>query len=152
MNTVTTHIERVRAEVAECLAVPDSFPLLVAKPDARMQERLGLAAQKALSRRFDDKAPVSAFGELTWHTFKSKRHAALESAFPKEDVEARHRRQRAEVLVDATTRRHPRTLCEAFPDERAPALHIPRPRAPLLTKSVGWALVATGVLLVIAAH
>ena len=75
-------------------------------------------------------------------TFKSTRHLAMYE--PTEDVEARYRRQRQELLD--TTRRYHRTLADAFPDERAAAVHIPRRRAPLVTKPVVLVLIALAVI------
>ncbi len=91
---------------------------------------------------------------MNGHAFRSERHFALSNTFPPDDVEARYRRQRTEANPQEwldTTRRHPRTLAEAFPDERAAALHVPRPRAPVFTKPmfvVALALVATWILVV----
>ncbi len=79
--------------------------------------------------------------------FKSERHLALSDAFPSED-ENRHQRHRIEY---DTTRRYARSLAEAFPDERAAALHIPRPRSPIFTRSVGVVLGLVVVSLVAAA-
>jgi len=70
----------------------------------------------------------------------------MAQAYPAEDVEVRYRRQREELLD--STRRYARSMSEAFADERAPAIHLPRRRAPLLTKSVGLALL---VLIVVCA-
>ena len=60
----TKHLDLVRANLAEYLATPASFPIVVAKPDAQMQDRLDAADAKARGRRFDDVAKVSAFSEL----------------------------------------------------------------------------------------
>ena len=75
-------------------------------------------------------------------TFKSTRHLAMYE--PTEDVEARYKRQRQELLD--TTRRYHRTLADAFPDVRATAGYIPRRRAPLVTKPVVLVLIALAVV------
>ena len=63
--------------------------------------------------------------------------------------EERHRRHRAEV--SDTTRRHPRSLADAFPDERAEWLDIPRPRGKVFTRSVAVCFVLLLVIAVVIA-
>ena len=57
-------VEKVRAAVADYLDTPDSFPLIVPEIDGRMQDRLDAQDAKARSRRFDDKAVITGFGEF----------------------------------------------------------------------------------------
>jgi len=57
--------EVVRAELADFLATPAGNPRVMVLPERTMQDTLDEADKKhLLGRRFDDKAPVSAWGAL----------------------------------------------------------------------------------------
>jgi hypothetical protein len=60
-----TPAEVVRAELAGYLTTPAANPRVMVLPERTMQDALNEADKKHLAgRRFDDKAPVSAWGEL----------------------------------------------------------------------------------------
>jgi hypothetical protein len=59
-----TPVERVRLAVAEYLATPDSYPLIVpAKPDHGTEDMLARAHAKQERRRFTGE-PITNFGSL----------------------------------------------------------------------------------------
>jgi hypothetical protein len=58
-----TPIERVRAAVADYLATPESYPLIVPVRDDRMQDQLNRQHAKQERRKYTGE-PVTAMGDL----------------------------------------------------------------------------------------
>jgi len=59
-----TQTQEVQQRLAEYLALPASYPLIVPVSDAA-RNTLNLQAAKARARRFDDAASVTGYGELS---------------------------------------------------------------------------------------